>query len=160
MAGGDPGSGKGFSWEAESRLLPLLSHSLEPGKGLLARINVRAAAPLAGVTSTFLGRTHSPRTRCFRSGIPALVPAGTLSKEGVLVPAGNPGAGPAGFPGPLPSSSRLPSRCPPSRGRTSWGGGGGASDQVASCPDWEFHLHVTISFLPTVVTPFPEILGW
>lgn len=23
-----------------------------------------------------------------------------------------------------------------------------------------FHLFITISFLPTVVTPFPELLGW
>lgn len=23
-----------------------------------------------------------------------------------------------------------------------------------------FHLFITVSFLPTVVTPFPELLGW
>lgn len=42
-----------------------------PVRGRLAPGGVGEAAPLAGVTSTFPGRTHSPRARCFKERHPS-----------------------------------------------------------------------------------------
>lgn len=58
-------------------------------KGALGPKRHQAAAPLAGVMSTFPGRAYSPRARCFRRGIPNLGTAGKSPGLGIPVPARN-----------------------------------------------------------------------
>ena len=116
----------------------------------------RQLRPWLGVTSTFPRRTDCPRAQCFRSGIPVLGPAAAHRDRECPVPAGKLRAGPAGLLGPLPCQSRLPGGW--GRGR---GGEGGVDNQVATCRALPrgFHLFIPVSLLPTVVTPFSEILG-
>nr|KAF6309097.1 hypothetical protein mPipKuh1_009193 [Pipistrellus kuhlii] len=101
------GGGGGPGWQAGS---PPLLLSRGTWEGALAPGGVRAPAPLAGVTSTFPGRTRSPRARCLRSGIPALGPQALCQDREPPVPTENLRAGLAGLarlPGPSPGFSVL-----------------------------------------------------
>ena len=103
-------------------------------RGRLAPGGVGEAAPLAGVTSTFPGRTYSPRARCFKERHPSPGPGGHFTNtRGPRFPLGTSGRGRLGLPRPLPGSSGLPSHCPPSGERTRGWEGGGAGDQVGAC---------------------------
>lgn len=114
---------------------------------------VQAAAPLAG------GHVHLPEkdrlSRCpvFPERHPSPGPRG--SSPGAGVPgsrreaAGGAGRAPGTLTLPVLSARRL-------------GEGGAVDNQVATCLALPrgFHLFIPVSLLPTVVTPFSEILGW